>query len=1265
MGTSRLDPRPPPEGKDLMTGSTLLKDVIDVPEYVAASDFVLELHHGVEAAERTLDDYIVTESIAKGFDEALGLITTATRKREPMGAFVHGSFGAGKSHFMAVLHLLLTGNTKARALPNLQGVVAKYEETLSKRFLAVDYHLIGKASIEEALFAGYLGTVARLHPDAAPPMLHRSDSLLANANQLRQQMGDEQFFAKLNGVGGGTSSVIPTLGRRAAEIAEAGIGSWDAVSFDAALHAAPTNAKRVALVRALMDVYFSSYTASGEWLEISAGLQVMTDHAKSLGYDGLILFLDELVLWLAQKLSNPEFIATEVSKVAKLVEAEMAAPSLPIISFVARQRDLKDFIGDAGVGGEKTGIAHNFGWFESRFDRITLAAADLPRIVHQRLLQPKDEAGKEKLGQALAMVRANRTAWSALLTDEANADEQAFRLVYPFSPALIDALVALSSLLQRERTALKVLSELLMRGRDELVTTDVIPVGDLFDVVVLEHKALAPEMEQRFEIARRFYRDKMRPLLLNEHGLSEDEASNLPRTHAFRAHDRLAKTLLVAEIAPEATSLKNLTAGRLAALNFGSVKAMLPGQETSQVLALVRGWARHFGEISIGSGADPIITLTLSGVDSESVVERVTAEDSPEERRRLIRDLLTEELGLPPQQGTLTDRPHTHIWRGSRRDVDVTFANVRDENVRVDQLRSTGGRWKLVIDYPFDDNDEYTPNDDFARIERLKSEGIVSDTVAWVPYFFTAERMKSVGRLVVLDYLLSGDRFEQNASHLPVLDRPQARRTLETQRASLRQDVLEALLQAYGVRAPKVSDVDAELSEHRIFASLRSGFEVSKPVAAGLREALGKVLDEALADQYPQHPTFEPSGSEVRRGEITTALAAVREAVGAPAGRIDGLERGRAATIRRVVTPLGLGESKENVYAISSSSFRWWSDLSQWAAAVAGAHGEVRVKDLRDKLAAYGMVRDVEDLLLLTWAALDDREFRRHSAPLPEPGIGALTDDIEMRPPVLPEEGDWAAAVARAGSLFGVRAEHRRSASAVARLATAIRESVTAATDPTAELLTSLRTHAQILGLDAVEPAPRLATAEKAGEVIGALSGRQADAALITALAGLDLPLEPQALAKSIASAGEVHRALGAVRWDEVSAASHLDGGAELLERLRTTARAEELHAQLIPVLADVTRRAQQLVLAELERSRVERERQEREQRAREEKERQEEHERPDPGTRGEDQATHPDEVHLDVDGGGRIDFGSVRRELERVARDNPDKRIRVTWSVE
>src|SRR3954471_4779971 len=144
----------------------LLREAIHVPEAVHDDDFVMRIHEGVPAAEQTLNDYVVTEKIAEAFHAGLTLVKSALARGNAKGAFIHGSFGAGKSHYMAVLHLLLTGNPLARALPNLQSVVTEHADVLSQKFLAVDYHLIGAESFEGALFQGYINTIKDKHPEA-------------------------------------------------------------------------------------------------------------------------------------------------------------------------------------------------------------------------------------------------------------------------------------------------------------------------------------------------------------------------------------------------------------------------------------------------------------------------------------------------------------------------------------------------------------------------------------------------------------------------------------------------------------------------------------------------------------------------------------------------------------------------------------------------------------------------------------------------------------------------------------------------------------------------------------------------------------------------------------------------------------------------------------------------------------------------------------------------------------------------------------------
>ncbi len=121
----------------------LLRDLIDIPERVHQSDFVLRLSEGVAHPAETLHDYVVTEQLVRAFGQSLDLVRRAVVGRRSMGAYLHGSFGSGKSHFMAVLHLLLEHNAEARSIPQLAPVVAELKWAEGKRFLLVPYHLVG------------------------------------------------------------------------------------------------------------------------------------------------------------------------------------------------------------------------------------------------------------------------------------------------------------------------------------------------------------------------------------------------------------------------------------------------------------------------------------------------------------------------------------------------------------------------------------------------------------------------------------------------------------------------------------------------------------------------------------------------------------------------------------------------------------------------------------------------------------------------------------------------------------------------------------------------------------------------------------------------------------------------------------------------------------------------------------------------------------------------------------------------------------------
>lgn len=1132
----------------------LLRDAIHIQPEVHDDDFVLQINRIGEASAQMVRDYVVTDDIATQFDEGLSLVSAAINgQNRSKGAFVHGSFGSGKSHFMAMMHLLLTGDASARSIPGLAGVVGKYQDLLSKNFLAVDYHLIGATSFDDALFSGYLKTIKAKHPDAPVPVLHRSDSLLENADQLRNRMGDEKFFEPMLGLGGEAS---PGWGSFAPQ-------HMNAAEYDAARIKPAGDPARDHLVAELIKHHFPSAENTGTWLGMTEGLQAMTRHAKSLGYDGMVLFLDELVLWLSNHLRNSEFIATETSKVTKLVETGAAHLDLPLISFVARQRNLKDFLGDTGVGAEKVAVDDNFKHWESRFTPITLPATSLPQIVHKRLLQATGPEGTAALKAAYQQISTNSLAQQHLLLDEAKSDGVAFEHVFPFAPALIDAMIALSNVMQRSRTALKIMSELLARGYDDLTVSDVIQAGDIFDLVVLEDTKgpLDSDLKPMFAAARDFYMQKMRPYLLSKHHLGEAQATEQGRDSAFRREDRLAKTLLIAALVPNAPSLKNLTASKLAALNFGSVKAMIAGFEAHTVVSMVSEWAAEFGEISIAQGVtDPVITLTLTGVDVDSILGQVVMEDRPANRISLVRRMLAEQIkaGKDP---SISGGDYTlqHIWRGQKRDVDIVFGNLRDtENLKVESIRAQEGRWRLIVDYPFDD-DNKSPQDDIVRLQTLREDGEETDTIAWMPQFLTASRVKDLGLLVQLEYLLNGSMFDKHASSLAVADREPARRQLTSQRDSLRAQLLTALKQAYGLESPTDAHVSSSKPGWHTFRTLAPDFEPTNPAAATFDVVTKDVLASALDARFPQHPKIENSETEVRRGELTAVLELVRTAM-PTGGRIENVDKATLSKVRRVINGYGIGTLKESTYYLAPSTFRWNDQFLK------ASITDPTVASLRSALSEIGLTDDAEDLLILAWAELSDRQLVRQGNVLPPLTLGSpirLTAEVVLREPPLPDAAQWASALDRAREVFSVaKNEHALLSSVVARVAQEVKARATALAPGAGKLVKELTDHQSTLGLG--DDCPRMSTAQSGAELVNELVGERDDLALLELLAQFDISGSIPALRISLETAAEVAGRIQGANWQLIDKLSALgnEGSASLAELQQVAAR-DQLSAPL------------------------------------------------------------------------------------------------------
>lgn len=1099
---------------------TTIGEIFEIPDSVHQGDFVLRLTEGVQGdrRKRTWQQYVVTPQLVECFDQALSLIESAVSSNSSKGAYLHGSFGSGKSHFMAMLDFLLEGDTEARSITQLASAVSKHNRWWQGgKFLVVPFHMIGADSMEAAILGGYANYIRQNHTDAPTPGFYRSQALLENADGLRRTMGDNAFFAALGGGDGGSDGWGDFS------------SGWDADSYAKAAEASPDDAEHQRLVGDLVDTFFThlhSETSVTNYVNLDRGLAVMSRHAQNLGYTTVVLFLDELILWLASHSQDQAFLAREGQKVSKLVEASDADRPIPIVSFIARQRDLRELVGKSVPGADRLAFDDVLRWWEARFDEITLEDRNLPAIIEQRLLRVRGDEQRQQLREAFEKTAATRQeVLDILLTHE--GDKQMFERVYPFSPALVQALVALSGLLQRERTALKLMLQLLVQNRDRLELGDVIPVGDLFDVIIEADEPFMASTKSQFDRARDVWKRKFVPLLEAEHEVSDqavrDGEADPDTIRRYRAHAGLLKTLLLSALAPDVEALRNLTPQRLAALNHGTIRSPLPNGEFITVLTKVRDWASHAGEIQISADtSNPLISLQLSGVDVEGVLENARNVDNVGNRVRTVKELLFADIGIDTNGGDMLTPEYTWLWRGRQRRAELLLRNVRE--CSDDNFRPGDGLWRLLIDYPFDPDTTRGPADDRARADEFEAS---VQTLVWLPSFFNARALDDLGRLGVLNHVLSGNRLQEYGAHLQPAERSEARATLQNQRDQLEQRVRAALKQAYGIAQGAEAHIDTTHSLDEHFMSLYDGLRLQPPPGGDFKQSLEHLLDQALSSQYPTHPKFT---SEVKRGGLRRAWAVLGNAVNTSDGRY-GMERSHREEIRGIVEPLKLANCGEGHLVLSD---HWRNHIERMMARDEVTTPTVRqLREWLDEPDPMGLDDDIADLIILTWAAQTGRSIFLHNAPVPaEPG--KLNREAELREQELPPEDQWQKAVQRAADIFGATGTGAgRNAGNVSALSQALETHASEKQSALADYRKALAERLKSFGMDNAGARARTAAAS-ADLTVALATGETSER--IRALATATVDTSAAAMGCVMARASNLTEILQSPQWDAVKA---------------------------------------------------------------------------------------------------------------------------------
>jgi hypothetical protein len=1162
---------------------TRVKDLLDLPDAIRNNDFVVRLTQEVHRQDHALQDYAVTPGILRAYDQALQIVGAALSGQESLAAYVHGSFGAGKSHFMAVLSLLLADMPAAWTHEALATLRPKHPFVGQKKVLRLHFHMIGAASLEERVLGDYAEQVRELHPEAPLPAFWEDTGVFEDARRLRGDMGDEAFFRKLNE---GLSQPADGWG----EMAEG--ARWTAQTFEEAIQSQSREA-RARLFSVLVRCYFSAYAGRREgFIDIDRGLAVLSAHARSLGYDVIVLFLDELVLWLSSRATDVAWLNSEVQKMVKLVESQAHVRPIPLVSFVARQRDMRQMVGEQFAGVASQNLADSLKWWEGRLRTINLEDRNLPAIIEKRVVRARDEAARRELNSAFDRVKRslNAQGWDTLRGDD--GDEKSFRQVYPFSPALVEALVALSSFLQRERTALKVLVELLVEHMEDFQLGQLMPVGDLFDALSKREEPLDGVMRERFQAARRLYDHELLPLIQTQNQTSSADRCQRQRPEhpptlgcagckqaRCRADNRLAKTVLLAALVPETPTLKGLTVSRLVRLNHGMLpQGPIPGRETQDALARIRVWAGEIGKIRLGEGNDPAVSAMLEGVDLKPILVSARGADSEGARRRRVHQLLFRSFEIEHGAAQVE---HEVVFYGTKRKGLVHFGNVREMTDEQMQARH-GDDFKIIIDYPFD-TEGHSPGEDVARVHRYPSKHAPSSTVVWLPSFFGERVMRDLADLVVLDKLReNSEESRAFLAHLRPDDAARARTEIENLASQKENRVKVALEAVYGITEPQdgMQDEARALVDH--FHVLTPGLTIRASIgmASNLADALNKAIEQLLDQRFPRHPRFTTLVSTTRLRTAYRRFAEVSQSPGqrvipAPSDRVD------------LDAPRGLG-----LVLVTDSAALVVADRIQEIDAALRRNGvqtptAEQVKRAADSQGVFGLTPELSDFLVLSWALATNREVRHGGQVLTEAAIGKLPPDAELWLPPLPTQNLWVDALKllheltgelpSAGSSFATPAARALHPQNLRLVAEQIRGLRTRLENSKAHQITEALHHRGAFG---AASSPRLETAQSAQDLWKALDSK--DPVVLVEVLGRFKPRTSAAdLRKHIDSANSVWAALQQDLTFQIFAGllAREDASAEsLLEEIRGALGTNEATSGLAANLSRLAVEAQRLL---------------------------------------------------------------------------------------
>jgi hypothetical protein len=400
-----------------------------------------------------------------------------------------------------------------------------------------------------------------------------------------------------------------------------------------------------------------------------------------------------------------------------------------------------------------------------------------------------------------------------------------------------------------------------------------------------------------------------------------------------------------------------------------------------------------------------------------------------------------------------------------------------------------------------------------------------------LPCFYSRKTLEDLGRLVLLEHILSGQNLNQYGGHLSQVDREQARVLLNNQRDQMRQRMRNAMLAAYGISTMHLDTIDTshDLEEH--FISLNPALSLQPPVGATLRDALEHLFSQALAQQFPAHPPFD---MEVKPASLRRVRDIVRLATQTRDGRVE-VERPYRDEVRRIAVPLRLGDMGETHFVLRDD---WKSHFLRKKSEAKGT--SLTVRQLRawiDQPEAMGLRKDIQNLVIFSFALQNNLTFYLHGGPV-EPSLDNLDDALELREQALPSEDLWQEAIRRTAAILGIVPSPLLTAANVAKFAVDVKAEADRYLVGADRLCAVLRQRLQQLGIDARD-APRMQTAQAALALVRGITGASKDD-VASVIASAQLATSAPAMGESLKKADEMSAVLENTSWELIETIAQL-----------------------------------------------------------------------------------------------------------------------------